>query len=154
VRFEPSGLTRNRDIPMAKSLVDYIFRWMAMEFTPGYKARHAPQRPEPVEPEPTPASNGNGNGHKAEPDAKPFKYVDDKEPVTHAAADPVTSPANSPAAPMAAVAAPRVNRLDALSQQGADMQSDAPACDTCGSITVRSGTCYKCLNCGASMGCS
>jgi ribonucleoside-diphosphate reductase alpha chain len=80
--------------------------------------------------------------------------VDDKEPVTHAAADPVTSPANSPAAPMAAVAAPRVNRLDALSQQGADMQSDAPACDTCGSITVRSGTCYKCLNCGASMGCS
>ena len=34
------------------------------------------------------------------------------------------------------------------------MQSDAPACDGCGSITVRSGTCYKCLNCGASMGCS
>ena len=44
--------------------------------------------------------------------------------------------------------------VDALSQQGSHMQADAPACDVCGSITVRSGTCYKCLNCGNSMGCS
>jgi len=43
---------------------------------------------------------------------------------------------------------------DPLSQQGANMQADAPACDVCGSITVRSGTCYKCLNCGESLGCS
>src|SRR5207244_7394696 len=44
VRFEPSGMTRNADIPMAKSLVDYIFRWLAMEFIPGYRAANAPQR--------------------------------------------------------------------------------------------------------------
>src|SRR5690242_13006707 len=44
VRFEPSGMTRNQDIPMAKSLVDYIFRWLAMEFVPGYKAANAPKR--------------------------------------------------------------------------------------------------------------
>ena len=43
---------------------------------------------------------------------------------------------------------------DPLSQQGSEMQADAPACDVCGSITVRSGTCYKCMNCGNSMGCS
>jgi ribonucleoside-diphosphate reductase alpha chain len=43
---------------------------------------------------------------------------------------------------------------DPMSQQSSEMQSDAPACDVCGSITVRSGTCYKCLNCGNSMGCS
>jgi len=43
---------------------------------------------------------------------------------------------------------------DPLSQQGSDMQADAPACDVCGSITVRSGTCYKCLNCGTQGGCS
>ena len=43
---------------------------------------------------------------------------------------------------------------DPLSQQGTELQADAPACDVCGSITVRSGTCYKCLNCGNSMGCS
>src|SRR5207237_8350285 len=44
VRFEPSGMTRNLDIPMAKSLVDYIFRWLAMEFIPGYRAANAPKR--------------------------------------------------------------------------------------------------------------
>src|SRR5207237_8532236 len=44
VRFEPSGMTRNADIPMAKSLVDYIFRWLAMEFVPGYRAANAPKR--------------------------------------------------------------------------------------------------------------
>ena len=44
VRFEPSGMTRNPDIPFAKSLVDYIFRWLAMEFVPGYRAANAPKR--------------------------------------------------------------------------------------------------------------
>src|SRR5258708_10941559 len=46
VRFEPSGMTRNREIPFAKSLVDYIFRWLAMEFVHGYRAANAPQRAE------------------------------------------------------------------------------------------------------------
>ena len=44
--------------------------------------------------------------------------------------------------------------LDAVNAAAKSMQSDAPACNTCGHITVRSGTCYKCLNCGNSMGCS
>jgi len=43
---------------------------------------------------------------------------------------------------------------DVLSQAASHAQADAPACDSCGAITVRSGTCYKCLNCGSSMGCS
>ncbi|MDQ3845120.1 MAG: hypothetical protein M3342_14075, partial [Bacteroidota bacterium] len=46
------------------------------------------------------------------------------------------------------------NGLDAVNVAAKSMQSDAPACNTCGHITVRSGTCYKCLNCGNSMGCS
>jgi len=46
------------------------------------------------------------------------------------------------------------NNLDAVNAAARTMQSDAPACNTCGHITVRSGTCYKCLNCGNSMGCS
>ncbi|MBS1655969.1 MAG: hypothetical protein JSU05_14045 [Bacteroidetes bacterium] len=46
------------------------------------------------------------------------------------------------------------NNLDAVNAAAKSMQSDAPACNTCGHITVRSGTCYKCLNCGNSMGCS
>src|SRR6185503_9881580 len=50
VRFEPSGMTRNLEIPIAKSLVDYIFRWLAMEFVPGYRAANAPKRNVPAAP--------------------------------------------------------------------------------------------------------
>src|SRR5205823_1585041 len=57
VRFEPSGMTRNPEIPIAKSLVDYIFRWLAMEFVPGYRAANAPRREKkPVMREAVPAS--------------------------------------------------------------------------------------------------
>src|SRR5215204_4342346 len=51
VRFEPSGMTRNSEIPFAKSLVDYIFRWLAMEFVPGYRAANAPKRNAPAKPQ-------------------------------------------------------------------------------------------------------
>jgi ribonucleoside-diphosphate reductase alpha chain len=197
VRFEPSGMTRNPEIPFAKSLTDYIFRWLAMEFIPGYRAANAPQRAakpaasqatttapaavapaaraelpanpvakaDPVKPLPTaqptttPATadaprpakkgtNGNGNGHhhRMEPDtAKPFAYADDVP-----AAKPAPSAVETSTVPNLRLAI----MADPLSQQGSDMQADAPACDVCGSITVRSGTCYKCLNCGNSMGCS
>ena len=166
VRFEPGGMTRNPDIPMAKSLVDYIFRWMAMQFVPGYKAANAPKRDmKPAESraekpeqrasqlEPTARKGGNGHGPRIEPDsAKSFDYGSGLEQL---ADDRPTSPP----APAAGGGSGGSNlRLalvaDPLSQHGAEMQTDAPACDVCGSITVRSGTCYKCLNCGNSMGCS
>ena len=51
-------------------------------------------------------------------------------------------------------ARPVLTGVQGLSQSVAHFQSDAPTCDTCGAITVRNGACYKCLNCGASMGCS
>ncbi len=140
VRFEPSGMTRNADIPFAKSLIDYIFRWLAMEFVPGYRAANAPQRkpkpaPEPAAPAP---SNEPSSGETA-------------PTLARGPAVPVAKPAvpvHSAGGRMSILAA------DPLSQQGSEMQADAPACDVCGSITVRSGTCYKCLNCGNSMGCS
>jgi ribonucleoside-diphosphate reductase alpha chain len=157
VRFEPSGMTRNLEIPMAKSLVDYIFRWLAMEFVLGYRAANAPKRTKPSDTETTsqtiespaapprdqtPKRPGNGHGPRLDPDtAKPFDYDTD----TPAAAD--SSSQVMPNLRLALIA-------DPLSQQGSEMQADAPACDVCGSITVRSGTCYKCLNCGNSMGCS
>src|SRR5206468_4695622 len=91
VRFEPSGMTRNPEIPMAKSLVDYIFRWLAMEFVPGYRAANAPKRekgsgfrvqgsekneseagpnPELRTPNAQPSANrpGNGHGPRLDPD--------------------------------------------------------------------------------------
>ena len=165
VRFEPNGMTRNRDIPFAKSLTDYIFRYLAMEFVPGYRAANAPKRDgdaapplvaEHLSPQP-PASpaetekSTNGHGPRLEPDtAKPFQYAAPTPP-------DAPSPASSPSRRLAALAtAPSFAGAagDPLNQQGSEMQSDAPACDVCGSITVRSGTCYKCLNCGNSMGCS
>ncbi len=162
VRFEPSGMTRNPEIPFAKSVVDYIFRWLAYQFVPGYRAAHAPKRETPAKPEPVvPAieeapvvraeteipkkKDGNGHGPRIQPDdAKPFDYEGDA-PRPEPAHSEV--PSVGPNLRLAIVA-------DPLSQQGAEMQTDAPACDVCGSITVRSGTCYKCLNCGNSMGCS
>src|SRR5205823_7901183 len=64
VRFEPSGMTRNADIPIAKSLVDYIFRWLAMEFVPGYRAANAPTRgTEAPRHEGTKEEPKKGNGH-------------------------------------------------------------------------------------------
>jgi ribonucleoside-diphosphate reductase alpha chain len=183
VRFEPSGMTRNSEIPIAKSLVDYIFRWLAMEFVPGYRAAHAPKRerkapaPEPESPSPgTPGEGrgeglssaddtgvveatppptvkrgGNGHGPRIEPDtAQPFAYTDEELRQKHSAHQVPEVGAPAPSGPSLRLAIV----VDALSQQGAELQSDAPACDVCGSITVRSGTCYKCLNCGNSMGCS
>ena len=159
-RFEPSGMTRNRDIPIAKSPVDYIFRWLAMEFIDGYRANNAPERPsakvsDSVD-EDAPASaglhhakvagTGQGNVTEARMEAIDPALRGPKPPTPdygHAR----TGPAHGKSYQSAAT-------LDPLSQQGTAAQSDAPPCDVCGSITQRSGTCYKCLNCGNSMGCS
>jgi len=107
-RFEPSGFTKNPDIPMAKSIIDYIFRWLDITF-PGGKAPIAGQQAAPVETEKTEAA---------------VKPVDHKG---------------------------KESRVD---EQFGDYQQDAPACDLCGAITVRNGACYRCYNCGNSMGCS
>jgi ribonucleoside-diphosphate reductase alpha chain len=144
VRFEPSGMTRNPEIPMAKSLVDYIFRWLAMEFVPGYRANNSPQRaPKEEVPQDPPFSAGPQGRAETAPDSKPANGTNGYG-------------TGHDHAPKGTAAALRLSTLlaDPLSQQGSEMQSDAPACDVCGSITVRSGTCYKCLNCGNSMGCS
>jgi ribonucleoside-diphosphate reductase alpha chain len=184
VRFEPSGMTRNLEIPIAKSLVDYIFRWLAMEFVPGYRAQHAPRRTKPAVASIAPATeavpaapalsadlelpdvgemrpttspekkSGNGHGPRIDLDtAKPFNYgTATDEQLKEAHSSHLQGPETTPAPPTGNLRLAIVS--DPLSQQGSELQADAPACDVCGSITVRSGTCYKCLNCGNSMGCS
>ena len=66
-RFEPAGFTKNPDIPIAKSIADYIFRWLGMEFIPGYREANAPKRPS-AETEVEPVSTGTPmlkvNGHR------------------------------------------------------------------------------------------
>ena len=95
---------------------------------------------------------GNGHGPRIDPDtAQPFDYEG-------GTAGPSTVPVADQDSGSLSTEGHANLRLaivaDPLSQQGSNMQADAPACDVCGSITVRSGTCYKCLNCGNSMGCS
>lgn len=97
-RFEPNGMTRNKDIPIAKSIVDYIFRWLGMEFLEGYREENSP--------------HAISEGPKI---PKPAKHsISDNAKYSH---------------------------------------QDAPVCEVCGELTVRSGFCYKCLNCGAQPGC-
>ena len=111
-RFEPSGYTGNRDIPYAKSITDYIFRWLALKFMPLEKRAEAGivEREVPA-PAPTPPNGPTGNAN-----------------VTPVAATPRS---------------PESQRME-----------DAPPCSVCGSIMVRNGSCYKCLNCGTTSGCS
>ncbi len=144
-RFEPAGFTKNPDIPIAKSIADYIFRWLGMEFIPGYREANAPKRPaaetETEEDEPTviAAPMLKVNGHRTATIAD----LEHAEAVMEA----------YQSAPPAALAHPG-DGLAEQDRQFAHFQSDAPPCDNCGALTVRCGTCYRCFNCGNSMGCS
>jgi ribonucleoside-diphosphate reductase alpha chain len=138
-RFEPSGFTKNPEIRNASSIIDYVFRWLALQFIPGYAesmaapGRNQPElampglleevkkkinRPVPELPIAEDAEtieiksngNGNGNGHSRN----------------------------------------RARELTAMITN----QQDAPTCPSCGHVAVRNGACYKCLNCGESLGCS
>jgi ribonucleoside-diphosphate reductase alpha chain len=148
-RFEPAGFTKNPDIPIAKSIADYIFRWLGMEFIPGYRDANAPKRPTAeteVEPVTTGAPMLKVNGHRTATIAD-FEHA---EAVMEAGGQKTETPVAMPAS---TVTAPG-HALDVQDRQFAHFQSDAPACDNCGALTVRCGTCYRCFNCGNSMGCS
>jgi ribonucleoside-diphosphate reductase alpha chain len=196
-RFEPAGMTSNRDIPFAKSLIDYIFCWLGCQFIPGYAEVNTPNR--------TGAAAENKNittarqvvektrdlaqkiaqaraevkvGEQAKADdaddddgcedtIKPSRIIEIPPALSRIEG---AKPANRLAGLTgdrtgALVTAGVPEKTDGETQSEAAVmqqfnsqfqhfQDDAPACDICGSITVRNGTCYKCFNCGNSMGCS
>jgi ribonucleoside-diphosphate reductase alpha chain len=119
MRFEPSGFTKNPDIPMAKSIMDYIFRWLATKFLDC----DAQQEVGVVKSEPEEPGNRENLAIK--------KVI------------PIASQAPRGGAPVA-----NISSVTSLYQQ------DAPPCPDCGAIMIRSGACYKCMNCGAVSGCS
>jgi ribonucleoside-diphosphate reductase alpha chain len=139
-RFEPMGHTTNPDIRIAKSLVDYIFRWLGIEFLPGYRESNSGLPAKPVA-EQTPAPAAGKSVTLTVTDGK------EKMKATNGAA--TAPPVEKAPTPLLDDAAGG-NRND----QFARFQSDAPSCDNCGAITVRNGNCYLCHNCGNSMGCS
>jgi ribonucleoside-diphosphate reductase alpha chain len=109
-RFEPAGFTNNRDIPIAKSVMDYVFRYLGQRFLHGEAE---------VMDEQEAAAEDSGLARNESPRAA------------------VAGGSGAAPAPSAFI-----------------NQSDAPGCPDCGSIMIRSGSCYKCPNCGVTSGCS
>ncbi len=110
MRFEPAGFTKNPEIPMAKSLVDYIFKWLGSKFL----------------------------------------TAEEKKAIGVIARDTASE------APVPVTEQVVVAKSDPAGGQRVTFETsaDAPACHECGSIMVRSAACYKCMNCGATSGCS
>jgi len=129
MRFEPSGFSKNPQIPYAKSIVDYLFRWLASKFL-DEQARHEVgviASPQAYSfPAPTPAFSA---------------------PERESGENKLTLLRPAPSFDLA-------NGRDAGTRQSFINQADAPPCPDCGCIMVRNGTCYKCLNCGTTSGCS
>jgi ribonucleoside-diphosphate reductase alpha chain len=121
-RFEPSGITKNPDVRFAKSIVDYIFRWLATKFL----SHDAQFR----------AGVNNRELLPAADDEQDLSERTGRETVK-AAPSRAGTVGTTMAAPYASI----------------QNQEDAPPCSTCGSIMVRSGSCYKCANCGNTSGC-
>jgi ribonucleoside-diphosphate reductase alpha chain len=151
MRFEPAGYTKNPEIPIAKSLVDYIFRWLASKFlTADLKERAGIISRE----EPGPATSASG--YKAPASLTTLA------PVAEAAAGPIAAAFQAIAGIKGGTAADAAEArpigfaapVASASRLTFENSADAPSCHECGSLMVRSGACYKCLNCGATSGCS
>ena len=158
MRFEPEGITRNPEIPFAKSLPDYIMRWLASRFvddvdylqslgikTDEVRARENAQMALPTEDTngaaKAPESNGHGNGHSE---------VQSKEKaVAEAKADAAASAEAAKAQP-ATAALTDTPPVRPARMQGLEL---GPACDQCGGMMQRTGSCYTCSSCGNNTGC-
>ena len=132
-KFDPAGFVEHPNIKSATSIVDFIFRALGYEYLNRTDLVHVLDKPEVM---------NAGNEDWDEPSKMP-----ELSSVRIIAATPQ-------AAKVQKQTVKSENNLDAVNAAARNMQSDAPACNTCGHITLRSGTCYKCLNCGNSMGCS
>ncbi|MFH1142737.1 MAG: vitamin B12-dependent ribonucleotide reductase [Candidatus Uhrbacteria bacterium] len=142
MRFEPSGYTNNPNIRIAKSLVDYIFRWMAMKFLAPEDAIAVGVNATITDKEEALAEKVVSEAVVVNPDEHSNQIADDKAEQSKLFENGTSKPEDS--------VDPSNQNLGATF----DNQSDAPPCDTCGSVMVRNGACYKCLNCGATSGCS
>jgi ribonucleoside-diphosphate reductase alpha chain len=191
VRFEPSGFTSNPEIPIAKSIIDYIFRWLGSRFLPPEdratlglvdRSSAGESSVQPLNfglggsggagsagspgsgssPAPSPASPPSGATAVAAPEAVSPTPPPARESSTDAprfAATPSSngnghangkSNGNGAAATRAMLGSFGIGKA----QVTFTSQADAPSCAECGSIMVRNGSCYKCLNCGSTSGCS
>jgi ribonucleoside-diphosphate reductase alpha chain len=199
LRFEPAGFTGNREIPMAKSLVDYIFRYMASKFmsqtdkdnvglinrqlslseapvvsgeaTSGSPAAAdatggQPAAAQPLtEATPTRSAEGEETGEALDQPVAGTPGVVGFEAAVDAVEELIGGETTSPGQPnglldglkivaQGSAAKDRAERLAVGQAPVVFDTADSPACTDCGSIMVRNGSCYKCINCGATSGCS
>ncbi|HET9951071.1 MAG TPA: vitamin B12-dependent ribonucleotide reductase [Candidatus Eisenbacteria bacterium] len=127
VRFEPHGFTKNSDIPIAKSIIDYIFRWLGIKFLGHHPASAS---------------------HEAAKDDI-FEATGVK-PVADAQLSLINGGNGGTSAPAGMGGVKPMTEED----RAFVSETDAPPCSDCGSIMVRRGACYACLNCGTTSGCS
>ena len=146
-RFEPSGFTKNPEIRNAYSITDYVFRWMAMQFIPGYREANTPNRNQPELAMPGLMEEVKKQINRPVPE---LPLSEDTE-IVDVGPGEKKSNGHHPSKP--AGSAPQ-RKVKTLSDSVAHFQQDAPTCPSCGHVAVRNGACYKCLNCGESLGCS
>jgi ribonucleoside-diphosphate reductase alpha chain len=142
-RFDPAGFVEHPNIKSTTSIVDFIFRALGYEYLDRTDLVHVLDKPEVM---------NTGTDDWDEPASVDVTAGKPAKQPELSSLRVVASTPQSVKAQKQAVKAE--NGLGAVNAAAKSMQSDAPACNTCGHITVRSGTCYKCLNCGNSMGCS
>jgi len=140
-KFEPAGMVDHPNIKTASSLVDFVFRCLAYEYLDRTDLVHVLDRP---------SVENLGNDEDTVIDLSKMTI---SGPVNSSVPDVQPKKAHHHAHAHAHVQEEN-SSMDAMNKHAKSMQSDAPACTTCGHITIRSGTCYKCMNCGLSMGCS
>jgi ribonucleoside-diphosphate reductase alpha chain len=146
-RFEPSGFTKNPEIRNAASIIDYVFRWLALQFIPGYREAQRVSHTQPDLAIPGLLSDAKKIVNRSVPD---LPLAEETDIVVKAAK--ATSGSGTGNGDHSHSAGGR--GTSAFSQQFTHFQSDAPTCPNCGHVAVRNGACYKCLNCGESLGCS
>jgi ribonucleoside-diphosphate reductase alpha chain len=144
-RFEPSGFTGNPEIPIAKSIMDYIFRWLELRFVTG---RQYPLFKDMVLP---PMGAGALSSQHSQGEAE-------------AGSRPQTSGETTPPQGGLAKSQESVTKSPTIIDRGlyhsADALKefvdlgDAPSCHVCGAIMTRNGSCYRCMSCGSTSGCS
>ncbi len=132
-KFEPAGMVDHPNIKTTSSLVDFVFRCLAYEYLNRTDLVHVQDKPVLANPgeDDEDSTTTLSDVHLSAPEKVTIPVVTGHQHHAHASTG-----------------------MDMVNAHAKNMQSDAPSCNTCGHITIRSGTCYKCMNCGTSMGCS
>jgi ribonucleoside-diphosphate reductase alpha chain len=174
-RFEPSGWTGNEQIGYAKSLMDYIFRWLNLRFLSGEQlalfAGFAPKAPAlPASPSLLPESDLEEE-HAASSNDRLARLAEEVAKRLNKVSGQVSGHVSAAGGGIAPELQPRPARVTASHEQAPTLQDrglyhaadamrsmydmgDAPSCNVCGAIMVRNGSCYRCMSCGSTSGCS